>query len=48
MVLRVAFLLLLQAALVHGVQQHPVQGVEQLGLGRAQVEYGLFPIIKQL
>ena len=32
-------LLLLQAALVHGVQQDPVEGVQQLRLRRAEVEY---------
>ena len=37
-VVHVPSLLLLQAALVHGVQQDPVEGVQQLRLRRAEVE----------
>ena len=42
-VVGVAPLLLLEAALVHGVQQHPVQRVQQLRLRWTQVEDGLLP-----
>ena len=34
---------LLETALVPGVEQEPVQGVQQLGLRRAKVEYGVLP-----
>ena len=40
-VVHVAPLLLLQAALVHGVQHDPVECVEELGLGRPEVVYRL-------
>ena len=41
-VVHIAPLLLLQTALVHGVQQDPVESVQQLGLRRAKVVDGFF------